>query len=215
MLRKLKMLIIRTNHDIQTYYLYLWSEELINEAQKKFKIAQIEGRDITEKVVRSRIENRRPKCIFFNGHGTRDSLFNNEKKPFIDIKSSDVFMGTVTYARACDCLKELGKSAVENGCLAFVGYKRKFWIARNNKYSCRPLEDKVAKPVLECSNIVMKELIKGKNVEESIQKSHEKAADNILELIYSEEPLAIASLQALVANDSSLDFEGIGTSKIC
>ena len=38
------MMIIRTNHDIQTNYLYSWSEELIKKAEKKgFDVVKIEG----------------------------------------------------------------------------------------------------------------------------------------------------------------------------
>lgn len=210
------MIVIRTNHDIQTSYLYTWSEELIKEAERKnFNVVKIEGKDITKKTIRSRIKHRKPHFIFFNGHGNTTSLFDNDKKPFIDTKSSDIFNKTVTFTRACDCLKELGKSAVKNGCNAFIGYKNKFWIVRHHDYESRPLKDEIAKPILECSNVVVKELIKGKTVDEAIIKSHEKSADYILDLIYSKEPFAVASLQAIVANDSALDLEGVSSSKIC
>ena len=109
----------------------------------------------------------------------------------------------------------MGKSAVEEGCNAFIGYKKKFWIVRHHNYECHPLKDRIAKPILECSNVVVEELIKGKRVDEAVKKSHEKSADYILELIYSKEPLAIASLQAVIANDSALDFKGLPSEKIC
>jgi len=209
-------MIIRTNHDTQTSYLYHWSNQIIELAEKRnLNVVKIEGKDINEVVIRKRIKNKRPKFIFFNGHGNTISLFNNDKKPFLDIKSSDIFRKTITFARACDCLKELGKTAVEKGSKAFIGYKKKFWIARNHKYECRPLKDDTARPILECSNVVAEELIKGKTVEEAVKRSHEKSVDYILKLIYSNEPLAIASLQALVANDSALDFKGIPSATIC
>ena len=210
------MIIIRANHDIQTNYLYIWSNVLIKEVEGKgFKVVKLEGNDIAERVIRSRIKNQKPNFIFFNGHGNSTSLFNNDKKPFIDINSSDVFKDTVTFIRACDCLNELGHNAIKNGCRAFIGYKKKFWIARHHKYECRPLKDEIAKPILECSNVIVRELIKGKTVYEAIKKSHEKSADYVLKLIYSKEPLAIVSLQALVANDSVLGFEGVSYAKIC
>ena len=209
------MIAIRTNHDVQTNYLYEWSESLIKEAELKgFNVARMEGKNITEKVLRSRIQNRKPSFIFFNGHGNAKSIFNNENKPFIDISSSDVFDKTVTFARACDCLKELGKDAVKKGCNSFIGYKNNFWIVRHHKFECVPLKDEVARPILECSNIIVEELIKGNTVDQAVKKSHEKSADYILELIYSKEPLAIASLQAIVTNDAALDFEGIDSAKI-
>lgn len=209
------MIVIRTKHDIQTTYLYYYSEELIKEAKSKgFKVAQIEGDEISEATLRSRINNRKPNFIFFNGHGSNTALFDNKGKEFINTKSADVFDGTVAYTIACSCLEGLGASAVDKGCDAFVGYKKPFWIARDHKYESRPLEDNVAKPIIECSNIIVKSLIKGNPVSESIRKAHEKAVDNILKLIYSKEPLAPASLQALVANDSALDFKGNASAKI-
>ena len=209
------MIVIRTKHDIQTAYLYAYSEELIKEAGNRgFKVAKIEGDDISESTLRSRISNRKPKFIFFNGHGSNTALFNNKKEEFINAKSADVFKDAVAYTIACSCLGGLGTAAVEKGCNAFIGYKKPFWIARLHKYESRPLEDKVAKPIIECSNAVVKSLIKGNTVNEAIGKSHGKAADNILKLIYSKEPLAHASLQALFANDQALDFKGEGSAKI-
>ena len=209
------MIIIRTKHDIITTYLYSYSEELIKEAKNKgFKVAQIEGDDISEATLRSRINNKKPKFIFFNGHGSNTALLDNKEKEFINTNSADVFKETVTYTIACSCLEGLGTEAINKGCNSFIGYKKPFWIARDHKYESRPLDDEVARPIIECSNTVVKSLIKGNTVSESIKRSHEKAVDKILKLIYSKEPLAPASLQALVSNDSVLAFKGDGAAKI-
>lgn len=50
------MIIIRTNHDIQTNYLYTYSNELIKQAENKFKVVKIEGKEINEKIIRRRIK---------------------------------------------------------------------------------------------------------------------------------------------------------------
>lgn len=209
------MIVIRTNHDIPTSYLFAFSEELIKDAENKgFKVAKIEDDEISEATLRSRIKNRKPKFIFFSGHGSDTSLFDNHRGDFINIDSADVFKETITYTIACSCLGKLGHAAIDKGCHSFIGYKKPFWIARDHKYESTPLKDGIAKPIIECSNIIVKSLIKGNNVEESIKKSHEKAADNILKLIYSKEPLAPASLQALVYNDEALSFKGESSAKI-
>ena len=203
------MIIIRAKHDIQTTYLYSYSEELIKEAEnKRFTVVRIEGDDISEEGLRSRIKNRKPRFIFFNGHGSETALFDNGRREFINIKSADVFKSTVTYIIACSCLGGLGAAAVEKGCNAFIGYNKPFWLARHHKSESRPLADEVAKPIIECSNIIVRSLMKGNTVGESIRRSHEKAADNILKLIYSKEPLAHVSLQALFGNDQALDSKG-------
>ena len=209
------MIVIRANHDIQTSYLYAFSEELIEEAENKgFDVVKIEGNEISESILRSRVKNRKPKFIFFNGHGSDTSLFDNQKKEFINTNSADIFKETVTYTIACSCLNKLGSEAINKGCNSFIGYKKPFWIARDHRHESIPLKDEVARPIIECSSIVVKSLIKGNTVEESIRKSHEKAVDNILRLIFSKEPLAPASLQALVSNDEALSFKGESSAKI-
>ncbi len=86
------MIIIRADHDIQTHYLYTYSEEIIEEARKKnLNPVRIEGKDITMAALRSRIKHKKPKFIFFNGHGSATSLYNNQRETFVDVKSSDVF----------------------------------------------------------------------------------------------------------------------------
>jgi len=208
------MIIIRASYDNQTTYLYQWSEAIIDEAKARgFKVDRIEGKDINEKNIRSRIRNRRPEIIFFNGHGSKTSLIS-DKEEFINLQSADVFNSTITFTRACDCLVGLGPKAVEKGCKAFIGYRRKFWIAREHKWECTPLKDPLAKPILEGSNIIMTELLKGKTVKESVEKSHEHANKSIMELIYSKEPLASASLQAIMFNDGALGIEGDANAKV-
>lgn len=203
------------NHDISTSYLYAFSEELIKEAENKgFNVVKIEGNDISENVLRSRIKNKKHKFIFFSGRGNDTSLFANRRKQFINMDSADVFKETVTYTIACSCLNKLGSEAINKGCSSFIGYKKPFWIARDHKHESTPLKDEIATPIIECSNIVVKSLIKGNTVRESIRKSHEKAVDNILKLIFSKEPLAPASLQALVSNDEALSFKGESSAKI-
>ncbi|MEA1924304.1 MAG: hypothetical protein U9M95_00385 [Candidatus Altiarchaeota archaeon] len=95
-----------------------------------------------------------------------------------------------------------------------MGYKRKFWIARQHARECTPLDDPVAEPILECSNVLVRELIKGKTVSHAINKSHEYAENCIMELVYSKEPYARPSLQAIISNDDALDFKGEGSARI-
>lgn len=209
------MIVIRSRYDISTSYLFAFSEELIKEAEARgFKVAKIEDEDISEITLRSRIKNRKPKFILFNGHGSETAIFDSQGQEFINANSADVFKETVAYTIACNCLVKLGLAAIEKGCHSFIGYKKPFWIARDHKFESTPLKDKIALPIIECSNIIIKSLIKGNTVEESVNKSHEKAVDNILKLIYSKEPLAPASLQALVSNDEALSFHGNGSAKI-
>lgn len=209
------MFAIRTRHDTQTNYLYQWSETIIEEAKERgFRVDNIEGKGITEENLRSRIKNRTPKLIFFNGHGSKTALFNNTGDEFVNVNSADVFTGTITFTRACDSLMVLGPKAVGEGCKAFIGYNRSFWIVRQHKWECKPLDDPAAKPILEGSNLIMTELLKGKTVGDAVKKSHDHASKTIMDLVYSKEPTASATLQALIANDSALGFAGDTKAKI-
>src|SRR3972149_10301654 len=141
------MIIIRTDHDTLTHYLHEWSSSLIKLAKEKgFNVTDIKGKEIDNVNVKNRISKHNPSLVFFNGHGSKDSLFNNDEKVFIDIKDAAIFKNRVVYTRACDCLKELGKKSVEKGCDSFIGYKNKFILTWKNSMISRPLQDNVAKP---------------------------------------------------------------------
>lgn len=203
------MILIRSNHDLQTSYLYYYTLPIIKFATSKgYDVILLENENISEINLRKRIKTRKPKFIFFNGHGSQEAIFDFKNSIFINLKSADVFNETITFARACDCLNKLGQEAINKGCLAFIGYKDKFFVARHHIQTCSPEADYVARPELECSNLVMVELLKGKTVKEAIESSHNDANKKIIELIYSKEPWAPASLYALVFNDQSLGFKG-------
>ncbi len=149
------MIIIRTKHDLATEYLYVWTEEIISEAKKEgFKVIPIEGSEMNFRNFEKRIQKLKPRFVFFNGHGTKSSLYDNQMEELVNRNSSYLLKGTITFARACDSLVELGAIAVTNGCHSYIGYNRKFLIPRWHKTTCKPKEDLAAKPVLESSNIV-------------------------------------------------------------
>lgn len=126
----------------------------------------------------------------------------------MDLNSCLLLKNTITFARSCETLAKLGPEAVKRGCRAFIGYDKKFLIPRWHVKTCKPLQDIVAKPVMECSNVVASEIIKGKSIAEAVEKSHFETSRKIGDHIYSEDPHASAILFALSHNDSSLGFCG-------
>ena len=192
-----------------TEYTFAWSDLLIKEAElKNMPLTKIEGQEVNFENIERRIKKIKPKTIFFNGHGNSNAFYDNAKKELINLNNSSLLAGTITFARSCESLVNLGPISVQNGCRAFIGYNLKFLIPRFHKTTCKPLQDPVAKPVMECSNKIFEELLKGNSVQEAVEKSHQFAERMILDLIYSPEPYASASLFALSNNDSSLDFCG-------
>lgn len=203
------MLAVRTNHDPVTFCLYHWTSPLLKLAEsRRFTVVSVDGEKVTKENIKGRISARKPSFFFFNGHGSASAMFGNKWEEIISLKDADIFKGMVAFARACDCLQELGKEAVDNGCKAFVGYKKKFWIASLNEMASRPLNDPLIKPVMENSNLVAEELIKGRTVEDAVGRAHEHAAKLILDLVFSDDPYKSPALAAVVNNDSALSFKG-------
>ncbi|MBI2137400.1 hypothetical protein HYU12_02680 [Candidatus Woesearchaeota archaeon] len=209
------MLAVRTNHDRVTSCLYHWTSPLIKLAEaKSLKVISLEGDKVTKDNIRGRISTRKPSFFFFNGHGSASAMFGNKWEEVITLKDADAFKEMVVFARACDCLQELGKEAVRKGCKAFVGYEKKFWIASLNEMASRPLNDPLTKPIMANSNLVAEELIKGRTVKEAIDKAHEHAAKLILDLVFSDDPYKSPALAAIVNNDSVLNYEGEESARI-
>lgn len=209
------MLAVRTNHDPVTSCLYQWTTPVLKFAEaKRFDVISLEGDKVTKDNIKGRISARKPSFFFFNGHGSATAMFGNKWEEVITLKDADAFKDMVVFARACDCLQELGKEAVKKGCKAFVGYEKKFWIASLNEMATRPLSDPLTKPIMENSNLVVEELIKGKTVKDAIDKAHEHAAKIILDLVFSDDPYKSPALAAIVNNDSVLNYEGQDSARI-
>ena len=203
------MILIRTDHDSATHYLYEACKPIIDEAKsKKIPLISVEGDAIQLDYIRKRIEKSNPKFIFFNGHGSESSICDNKKNELITEKEADIFSKTIVFARSCNCLRGLGREAVRRGCNAFIGYKRNFWISHLDGYMSRPMHDAAAKPVLETSNMVAISLMHGSSVRESLEKSRRKSQEHILELIYRNDPFMSATISALMSNLSALDYYG-------
>lgn len=209
-----KMLIVRPDYDIGTNYLFLWSEEVINFAiQKNWNVEKADCEKATKQEFESRIKNK-PNFIFINGHGGKDVVVGHKHLPLVDTNNCSTLKNTITFTRACNCIKELGKKAIEEKCTAFIGYSKEFWVPRLHSYESTPLQDPVAKPVIEVSNAIPIAIIKGHTVEEAINNSTTLAEKHLLRLITSNEQYDRAILRAMINNVSALAYEGEKTAKI-
>jgi len=204
------MVLVRTDYDSITHYMFHWSAPVIETAEKKgFDVVSIDGRNAVKKGIISRMEKIRPDFTFLNGHGDARSFYGDDNKKAISMNEAHVFDGSVAFVRACNCLEELGKKAVnKHASKCFIGYKDKFWNVWRSEKLSNPLQDDVSRPIMEASNAVPLGLIKGADVEESINMSHDVSAREIEKAIFSPDPASSAVLRALVFNDTSLDYHG-------
>lgn len=175
------VLITRPDHDLVTSYFFYWSIYVINEAkQKGIKVLDLEKKKATKKNFESYIEKHQPSFVFFNGHGSKESIagYNDEVLIRINQKEKLLFK-KIIYARSCDAGNKLGPWCVEKGTLAFIGYGKKYNLGYTPSCVTRSLDDKVAKLFLEPSNLIPISLIKGNKVKDACRKSQEAMLKNI------------------------------------
>lgn len=92
------MIIVRTKYDLATDYLFAWTEEIISEAENKgYNVNKVEGSDVNFKNFEKRIKKLQPKFIFFNGHGSKSCLYDNDKIELINLESSGLLKDTITF----------------------------------------------------------------------------------------------------------------------
>lgn len=168
------ILITRPNHDLITTYLFYWSIQVINIARKKgYKIFDLDSKKACIKLFTSYVIKHKPTIVFINGHGNPSEIAGYDNEVIISYSNLCMFIDIIVYARSCDSALGLGIKMVKEGAKAFIGYKRKFWLAYLQSKISAPLTDDVAKLFLEPSNLVPISLIKGNTVENSFRKSQE------------------------------------------
>jgi hypothetical protein len=183
-----RLLLTRSRHDIANQYLYAYSEEIISEAGNRgWKVFKAEDRSNTASEFDSRLEKNKPNFIFFNGHGDDGAVSGIDNEILVDIPTASKLSGTVVFARSCSALSSLGKSAVESGCTAFVGYRGSFIVPHLDEYESLPLQNPLARPVMEVSNLVGLHILKGDTVANSVASAQNKAAELMLKTLASKE----------------------------
>lgn len=175
------LLVTRPNHDNATNYLYYWSEQVINEAnKKKVKVLDLAGDKSNKKDFLSYIRKHNPKLLFLNGHGSDDSICGYDDQILIDCSDNFIeFKNSIIVSRSCRSAKLLGKKLVENGLEAFIGYVNNYVVKVSKKKITDPLNDKIASLYLEPSNMIVKVLLKGCTVMEADKRSKKMLLANL------------------------------------
>ncbi|MBI4214707.1 hypothetical protein HY546_01810 [archaeon] len=206
---KKRLLITRTRHDTVNQYLYIYSEDLITDAESRgWNLSRVEDEKATESEVESRLLKEALDIVCFNGHGSDDAVYGYQDQKLVDVSSAGLLKDKVVFARSCSALNALGKTAVKAGCKAFVGYNGKFLISHTNEYAAKPLSDPTARRVMEVSNIVAKVILRGNSVKEAVNAAQLRAGELILKMFSSQEPYDAAAFRALYHNYGILSFEG-------
>ncbi|EKD56026.1 MAG: hypothetical protein ACD_58C00317G0018 [uncultured bacterium] len=184
------ILITRPQHDETTNYLYHWSKQVIQEAEKKnLKVIDLEGVKANLKDFAGRVNKNLPDIIYLNGHGNADSICGHNNEILVGVGNNESLLyNSCVYALACSSAKVLGKSVAKNGTKSFIGYKEDFIFIHENNKSSKPIKDKTARLFFEPSNLVVTTLIKGNTPKEAFGRSQQAFKRNIRHLMASDSP---------------------------
>lgn len=179
-------MITRPRHDIVTFYLYKWSESLIDLADEQGReVVDLKANKASREYFESYIENIDPGLVVLNGHGDENTIAGHEDEPVLQSEDNEgKTEDRILYVRTCRSAKKLGERCVKKrGADAFIGYKGDFALIRDSRRTSDPLNDKAAEPVMEASNQAPKSLIKGKPAGEAYSASQEAHSEELREIL--------------------------------
>jgi len=205
------VLFSRPKHDITMEYLFYYSKELVKLTEDSgLKAINLEKEGANKKTIIERIIKQKPNLIIFNGHGTAKTICGHKNEVIISgDENSEVLKDAITYSLSCSSASKLGPEAVSNGALAFIGYKFDFAIGRDPDSEASPRRDKIARFFIEPSNILVSNLIQGKNAKYSVFIAKEKMRENIDYLSTTKDfPDAIHYAPYLYGNHAGLVIRG-------
>jgi len=175
------MVITRPEYDDTTFYMCKWNEEVVNNCNSRdIKCIDLQGPRANLRELESVIKKNKPKLAILNGHGNEDTILGHNNEILIKSgENEDLLNHTIVYSIACNSAKKLGERCVDSGTDAYIGYEKEFIFLIDTSKTLTPLQDEVAKPFFESSNIVPLSLIKGNSVGEAYSKSQQTFEKNI------------------------------------
>ncbi len=198
------LLITRPKYDDGTEYLSAYASLVIKEAQKSdVEFKDFEGSHVNKGEIEKYLQSKNPKLLFLNGHGNEDEIFGHKDEIIFSVSNINLLKNRLIYARACFSASSFGEKVVKNNSGCFIGYiyPFSFWI--DNRWSTKPLNDKVAALYLEPSNEIVLSLLNGSSAKYANQKSKEMMVKNMRKILVMEqrkEPGATLMLQILWDN---------------
>ena len=176
-----KFIITRPKYDIATSYLYAFSEDITKllRKTKDIHITSLEISEVNRENFEKAIDKENPGLIFLNGHGDRKSVLGHQDLVILDDTNVKLTKDSIVYALACDSLEDLGKMAVNEGAIAYIGYRAKFMIVREPSRTSSPSKDNNALPFKRACNAMINALVFGNNIEKSIELTKKEYVHSI------------------------------------
>lgn len=117
----------RPLYDIETWYTYSWQEKIIEEFSKHgYFILDLGIQTANRKNLEVALTELEPVYYCHYGHGNDRTIIGQTGKKILDEKNCHILKSCQAYVVACKTLSELGKFAINEGCLAYVGYYKNY-----------------------------------------------------------------------------------------
>ena len=171
-----RLLLTLPEHDDTTFYCTKWSEEILLPAADENQLHTIvlKKERANKKNLESIVAEKKPKLIFFNGHGGSGEIRGHDDEVLIKVGENEhLLTETIVHALSCSSASMLGPKSVEKGATAYAGYENDFFFFSDTNKSARPLQDEIAKPFFDASLTLPQNLINGKTVREAFIKSQQ------------------------------------------
>lgn len=175
------LLLTRPRYDPPTHYLFYWAGLLIDEAKRKgIRVIDLDKGRARKNKLHSYLLKQPINIVILNGHGSPESVAGQDNEIILSSgNGTELLKDKNIFVRACDAGTILGKEIKKLGARGFVGYIQPFMFPINRDNISKPLEDKLASPVLACSNQVGLSLIKGKSIMQAQEDSLAKYTEAI------------------------------------
>lgn len=166
--------------DLMTRYLSAWAHMLVEEfGAKGHEIYELKESQVTKKKFRGMLAKTKPSVLFINGHGNARQVAGQDQEIILDESSAALLAGTKVYAVSCQSAKILGKTAVQRGAKAYIGYSEDFILVSQPNKMRRPTEDSTAALFLEPSNHIIRSVLKGHGAQAAAEKGRQAYTKSI------------------------------------
>jgi hypothetical protein len=171
-----QVLITLPQHDDPTAYLAYWCSTLDSVAlYSGWSISYLRHAQVTKNNVENYLTKNDFTLVLLNGHGSPSSVYGHEDEELISAGvNSNILSGKIVHVFSCSSGKLLGKQAILDGCLGFIGYNRDFKFLTDGNKECNPRTDKLAEIFSIPALVAPTRLLKHDCLESAYNKSQKK-----------------------------------------
>jgi len=173
-----QMLSITPNYELVTRYAASFGTQILNAASTRgLPYVDLYGSNATRANFEQAIATQDPILVNIMGHGNYNSIAcQNDETLLQGGYNTNILVGRIVYNLSCQAGRDLGRTAVSEGAISFLGYSEDFWISYTygnhaDGGMVNPLADEVAKGFFESHNAAPISYINGSTIPNSYSSS--------------------------------------------